>query len=245
MVVSLQFIYMSNQSSNPKKPNIERISMGRIWESIFAAFSLDRGLIYTLKALAFFPSRAIKTYLLEDRSKLMKPLRFLLLLVGLTTFIILQFLPYLPQTGNSSILPLEDLSPQFKGIAQWLDDFLFRYFNVFQLFKVPFLSLAAYWLFRKAQFNYAEHLVINAYIFSFQSLITTLIFPLILFPSQLFLMLLTIFAFGYMTYVFTKIYNEAPLWGILKSFACYFIANIFHVLFMILVFSIFYLLGWN
>jgi len=236
---------MSSPPFKPKKPVIERISMGSIWESIFAAFSLDRGLIYTFKALAIFPARAIKTYLLEDRTKLMKPLRFLLLLVGLTTFVLLQLLPYLPKTGNASILPLEQISPQFKDIGQWLDDFLFRYFNVFQLFKVPFLSLAALWLFRKARFNYAEHLVINAYIFSFQSLVTTLFFPLMIFSNEVFLVPLTIFVFGYMTFVFVKIYDETPLWGILKSLTCYFIANTFHVLFMVLVFFIFFLLGWN
>ncbi len=113
------------------------------------------------------PGEAIETYLKRDRNKLVEPVRFSLVVLAITTVVFLNlggqdyldgFLKGL--TDNRNIEKIEIFVNIFE-----------KYCNLFLIFVLPITSLFSFHSFKQSGYNGAEHLVINAYIFSFQSLI--------------------------------------------------------------------------
>ena len=73
-------------------PRPERITMKTIWYGLLELFNLERGLIFTFIALTLHPGKALRTFLTEDRSRLVPPFRFLLFAVALAAFITVQYM---------------------------------------------------------------------------------------------------------------------------------------------------------
>ena len=218
--------------------------MQSILSNILEALDLEKGIIYTITTLTIRPGKAIKVFLFEDRTRLTKPLRFLILTVAVTTFILFKIIPELPNTDGLNFIPLDSLPDQFKAHGEKLNTFIVQYFNLFQLLKIPFFSLATWWLFKKNNYNFAEHLVINAYIYSYQNIYLAILLPILMMTPELVVALLTLVTFGYMSFVFVQVFDESPIRSFLKSLASYFIGNFLHTIFMLIVIVLLYIMGW-
>ncbi|MEN0002902.1 MAG: hypothetical protein AAF798_02115 [Bacteroidota bacterium] len=198
------------------KAPLERITMKSILGILLEQFHLERGIGYTVKQFILAPRAAIEEYLYRDRSRMIKPFRFALLMAAIATFLSFQFLPI-----------SDEMTEEFRnsdGYAQlpaYIQSFAIglivafnKYFNLFFLSAIPLLTIGTYWVFR--QFNFAEHLVINSYIFSIKTIVYCLLIPFIVkFPiasviqSALYL--------GYNLYAFLSIFKLPLGKGILKS----------------------------
>lgn len=166
----------------------ERITMKTIFRSILAALNLEKGVFFTIYAFAVKPGQAAREYLYENRSRLVHPLRFLIIFVTLATILTL------------SILSEEDFANQFEqGFRTGADmeeiedaelqEFMelysnnmvvanYKYFNVTLMLSVPLAALGTLLVYRRRQYNFAEHLVINAYLYSNTTVIYLLFAPL-------------------------------------------------------------------
>ena len=76
-----------------ESPSVKRITLGSIWTYILEILNFERGIFYTLKTLAFYPGKVIREFLLEDRTKLVKPLKLLIILVAISSLIGHYFMP--------------------------------------------------------------------------------------------------------------------------------------------------------
>ncbi|MEM6634075.1 MAG: DUF3667 domain-containing protein [Bacteroidota bacterium] len=89
-------------------PKPKRITWKHIFESFLGIFKLEKGLLYTLKGLLLHPGTTLRTYLFEDRTKLMKPFAFFIFTTTLAVLISVNLDPFsaelmkgnLPQSTN-------------------------------------------------------------------------------------------------------------------------------------------------
>jgi hypothetical protein len=69
---------LSEQSSIDQKSELKRINGSYLIEELRGALNLKRGLLYTIFELLRRPGDTVKTYLYQDRSRLVKPVIFVI-----------------------------------------------------------------------------------------------------------------------------------------------------------------------
>ena len=75
-----------------EKKIIERISLKSIWKQLLEIINFERGIFYTIWKLIVSPGKSIRLFLFEDRSKLVKPFKFLIIMVAFVALIEYLFL---------------------------------------------------------------------------------------------------------------------------------------------------------
>lgn len=151
-----------------QKALTERITLRYItWSFIEALTNVEQGFWYTLRALLTKPGIVAREYLEGKRKPYFHPVRYLLILITAVTVITLVSGVY--DLQQSEILHLQNdalgLQPDEKTVAnqQKVQEEIKKYLNLVALLTLPFISLVAFWLFRKRAYNYAEHLVMVAF----------------------------------------------------------------------------------
>jgi len=225
----------------PDQITEKRISFKSLAGAILEQLSLERGLLFTIKAMTFQPGESLKSYLFTDRKRYTKPLTLLLLVVAIATFISVRTLPV--NTG----LELIENDPQFKQFPEFLQELLSflpeltsKYFNILFMINIPALALGTYVLFGSSKLNLAEHFVVNIYLFSIQTIIFILFIPLSL-VSDFLLLLMAFFMFIYTIYAYMKIFEENLISSLFKSLGVYFIGQLFSSLLFGLLILVLYL----
>ncbi|MEO1259988.1 MAG: DUF3667 domain-containing protein [Bacteroidota bacterium] len=90
-----------------------------------------------------------------------------------------------------------------------------QYYNVFMLLSIPFMALATSWFFGRKKYNYAEHIIFNTYVLSYQNFIFLLTLPLFIWgANSLTWSIYMLCAYGYAFYA-AKRFFELSFW---KSF---------------------------
>lgn len=229
----------------------ERISMKTIWQAVLDLFNLEKGIFYTLYALTVKPGEVMRTYIYHDRTKLVKPFRFLILAVAIGTILTVNFLDMefmIKEFGagfkeglegnEKGKLENESLSLYFRNIQI----LYVNYFNVLLLMAVPISSLLTFIILR-SKLNFAEHLVINSYIFSYTNFIYILIIPLIsLLDYASFTMIYLILTYLYTVYAFIQVFNLKLVSGTIKStivFVLYYTFYTFVLFFLFIMIALF------
>ncbi|MCB0561736.1 MAG: DUF3667 domain-containing protein, partial [Phaeodactylibacter sp.] len=143
-------------------------TLGYIIRSFIEALTnVEKGFWYTMRALLTKPGIVAREYLEGKRKPYFHPVRYLLILITAVTVITLVSGVY--DLQQSEILHLQNdalgLQPDEKTVAnqQKVQEEIKKYLNLVALLTLPFISLVAFWLFRKRAYNYAEHLVMVAF----------------------------------------------------------------------------------
>ncbi len=138
-------------------------------------FSVDRGVLYTIRQLFTRPGYAIKEYIDGKRVVHFRPFT---LLVVLTTIQSLAFgyFHFLPD----ELVPaseVNELSIAHVELKNWLNHHL----SLMVLLSVPVYAAWSLLVFRDQRFNFSEYMVINAFIGSQRFLIALAILPIVQF----------------------------------------------------------------
>jgi len=228
----------------PNDSQPKRITMQTIWEYVLAIFNLERGLLYTIGQLTLRPGQAIKEFLFtEKRNKHIKPISFVILSVTVTTFLTLKlFSNDIGLASGISIGIPKDATPFVREMFEIFNQLMTKYLNLIQMLKIPFLSIATFWLFRKNKYNFAEHLVINSYIYSYLSVCIVILLLGLSFSLSINSMgsILAFLSFAYPIYVYIKLFEENLILSILKSIGSFLLGSILHLIFIGLITLIFY-----
>ncbi|GJM36162.1 MAG: hypothetical protein DHS20C18_51630 [Saprospiraceae bacterium] len=224
----------------PESPKVQRLSIRGIAEQILEILNLERGLGYSFKMLAFDPKGAIREYLFDNRQRHMKPFQFLLFTVAIATFISILVLPK-PEELLQQLQQAPEWANMSAGLQvalTWLTLHLHQYFNIIYLIGLPFTSLASYLIFRSAQLNYAEHLVINAYILGFQTIFYIFIIPLLLHYQWVGFIQIAL-TFGYTIYAYKSVFEVSWPKGMLKTIFVFIVAQALMAMFYGLALGVF------
>ncbi|HMQ46789.1 MAG TPA: DUF3667 domain-containing protein [Saprospiraceae bacterium] len=166
---------MSSQLPEPfPEPQIERVSLRKMWVNILSILNLERGMFYTIWQLILAPGTAMQRYLFLDRSRFIEPLKFLVIAVAFFLFMAINYFP------NSNWFDVDQEASFSNGSESYskVTVFLQQYANLVMLFSVPIAAWISWRLFRKYRLNYGEHLVLNAFLYGFLTFVSILMLPL-------------------------------------------------------------------
>lgn len=221
----------------------ERITLKKIWSDLLEQFNLERGLGYTVKQFLLHPRRGTEEYLYGNRSMYTKPISFLLLTTAVTTFLMVQFVinQNLQLQDSGDLIKPEDMEkiprliqPGIKLLLQ----FTKKYFNLFYLSNLPTIVIGSYLVFRnKCNYNLAEILVINIFIFSIQSILYLFNIPFLINEHLVaFSAIPIVLMVGHFIFAYQQIFQLTIWKALLYSLLIYLIAQILNlVLFGIII----------
>jgi len=172
-----------------QKASTHRYSIQHFIEHDFihGVFHVDKGILFTLKELFTRPGHSIREYIQGKRATHFSFITFLLLIITITALMA----PY-------SRLRISDLIPvSSKAVMNSFETFTTQYPKVMLAITIPINSLFSYLWFRKAKFNYSEHLVANSYK-AVAELIISLLFAVLMIVYTNIKVLMVIY-FGVMT----------------------------------------------
>jgi hypothetical protein len=231
---------MESQKNIDNQNQPDRISMKMIWRSILQEFNLEKGILHTVVDLALRPGQTIKEYLYEDRSKLVPPFRFLLIFVTLGTIVTLSFLTQedLINTFEQGVEAgggapnLDNLDPEKK---EFIDLYInnmavanLKFFNIYLMLSVPLAALATLIIYGRKTYNFAEHLVVNAYVYGNTTVVYILLSPILFFmPYQDFSLWYLVFIFPYYCFCYYQIFPPKAWKGILIALGSFILQGIF------------------
>lgn len=125
-------------------------------------FSIDRGILFTIRELFTIPGHSIREYIQGKRTKYFNAFTLLLLFLTLTYFL-----------DKFSGIKIADITAEgSKEFATLLEEFMKEYPRIIFLINIPLLAIVSYLFFKKSNFNLAENLVLSTYIISAQIILT-------------------------------------------------------------------------
>lgn len=161
---------------------VERITFKKLIRDIGQALNLERGMFFAVKMLIADPGTAVSSFLYEKRFSFFHPVRMLILTsaVSLFSFWLIDGAESMSDAFQVNTPEVKE-AEAFNKMAQDLFAEAFNdYFNVMIWMFIPIISFFSYLFFGKSGYNYAEHLVLNAYITSIGNLINTVFYTLAL-----------------------------------------------------------------
>lgn len=241
---------MENQEDNVQEGQLERVSMKMIWRSIMEALNLERGILYTIYALAVRPGEAIREYLYKDRSRLVHPLRFLIIFVTLATIGTLSFVSQEDfiatfEQGanmNGGMPNMESMDPEARAFMELYINNIsvanLKFFNIYLMLSVPLAALATVIIYRYKQYNFAEHLVINGFIYSNTTVLYIFFIPLFfIIPYSTVSFWYMIAAFPYYCFCCYQVFKPKGWGAIGRSLVVFLLQGIFAMM-LAFIFSI-------
>lgn len=139
-----------------QRTGAQRLTMGGISHDLIHAFThADHSIFALIKALVLHPGQVARDYIEGRRKRHFGPFGFLVIMVGIATFLIAVL-------GIDWFTPIKD--PRSSG-------FLRLHINIVILLQMPMLAAWCWLFFRKPKLNYAEHLVLAAYVTGFRVLL--------------------------------------------------------------------------
>ena len=180
---------------------------------IHGIFHLEKGILFTIKQLFTRPGHIVREYVNGKRAYLFNFVPLIILIITVASLLT----PFI----KIRIIDLMSSSAQSKAMMSAIDKFSAEYPKIIALITIPIAAAFSYLFFRKAKFNFTEHLVLNAYSAASLLLINILftifsIFcanPKILLPTYSFIsLLLFLYTFWiYFQFFSTSSYKKSSL----------------------------------
>ena len=162
---------------NDKK--LERITLKSFYSTLLEQFHLEKGIGFTIKQFMLHPQKAIDEYFYIDRKRMIRPSRFLLLTVAIATFLSYQFFPLGDKMAEEFAQnpDYQKIPEQYLPAISYITALVNKYFNLVFMSSLPFVSVGTLLLFPMKGYNFAEHLILNIYLFCIQTIIFIITIP--------------------------------------------------------------------
>jgi hypothetical protein len=177
---------------------VKRITIKNVLVNFLESFSLERGGIHTIKSLLVKPGETVRDYLGPNRYHYTPPFRILVVSTALVLYFISlsSSVEGFEQSFSSGFNQGAEETNSGKEAAEFIQ-IMQNYFNLLLWSLIPFMALFSFLLNRKKRYNYAEHLVLQTYLFCITNIITFLILADHLLPQ---LVVITVVGIGSLLY---------------------------------------------
>lgn len=162
------FCYHCGQAAATDRITVRQI----LTDTFFSVVKVNRGFLFTVKELSLRPGAAIEAYVAGKRLLYYAPHKYLFLIGTIATFLTARYRPFSGEYASGMIFN-GGINAFFREFLQYAD----AYTTVINIITIPVFALFSWLLFRAHAFNYAENLVLNAYITSQQLLLFILLVP--------------------------------------------------------------------
>ena len=217
-----QFCAHCGQSANTHRVTLKHLLFHDLPHSIW---HVDKGVVYTFHQMITRPGLAIRGYLDGQRTRLFRPVSYLLLLVGISALVMSAFQTDLHQAMLTSQAGTAGAAP-----PALMSVVLERYFaltmkhpSLMQLVLMPLNSLVAWRLLRRAGYNYAEVLLGSCFIGGTLTVLNlAVMLPALLAGNRAFLMMASQFVFiptlVYTLWVHAQLLRAAPAFSTARRY---------------------------
>ncbi len=205
-----------NYCSNCSRPaHLERINFMYVIQELGSIFSFKKGFLFTIKELIIRPGSSVRTFLREDRNRLMKPIMFLIF-CSFIYAIFQQLLHFEDRYYEETYKGIESSSAMV-AVFDWIRN-NYGFANIIMgVFIAPWLWL----LFRKHSYNFFELLVLLFFIMGVGMLIFGILGVVEAFTGISLLVASGVIGLLYTCWAIGKFY-PGRLWiNIIKAFLAY------------------------
>lgn len=171
-------IITENFCANCGQKKYKKIDKKYIWDELqYTVFHTNKGLLYSIKNILKNPGKTAKEFIDGNRVNHYKPILLVFVLSGIATFISFKILNL--KEVMSAYFSQQHINSNFMSD---LISFMSSYNSILMLLYIPLFAITTKIAFRKWGHNYYEHIVMNAYILSFYTLISILfVYPIMFF----------------------------------------------------------------
>jgi hypothetical protein len=176
----LQGKYCSNCGQSAET---HRINVHYLWHDIqHGLLHVDKGIFFTTRELFTRPGNSIREFLEGKRVKHFKPISLVLVLAGIYGilfhfFKIDMFAGYVVVSGSGEkVIHLNDV---IEKTSEWIA----QHYSILALLQIPVFTIGTYLCFKKAGYNFIEHLIINTFLVGQRLILHIVTFPLFYFSS--------------------------------------------------------------
>ena len=157
--------------SNCGQKKYKRIDKKYIWDEIqYTVLHTNKGLLYSIKSILKNPGKTAKEFIDGNRVNHYKPILLVFVLSGLSTFL------------SFKVLNLKELMTNYFAKQNLNSDLMVDIFSSFSsynailmLVSLPLFAITTKIAFNNWKHNFYEHIVMNAYILSFYTLISIIV----------------------------------------------------------------------
>lgn len=206
-----------NHCGLPGKP--ERITLKHLAEeAVYTLTSLHQKGLKTISTSFSRPELVARQYLAGIRTSYYNPVNFYFITLAFCTFFVYNYELNGPgiRAGETSVLSNE-----------WLlvNGFIYEHFTLFFTLVIPVFSLFSFLSFRKAGYNYAEHLTLNVIYFGAGNIIFLLLTPVLLLLGkqhwQSGIQLYNFFWVAYLVFAYTRLFPGNKIKAVLSCVLFY------------------------
>jgi hypothetical protein len=202
-----------NYCSNCGQPvKLKRINAYYILHEIEHILHFERGILYTIKELTLNPGKSIKTYITENRSKLVKPIIFIIV-----TSLIYTFCNHYFHFEDGYINYHDEKSSAIKDIFKWIQS----HYGYANIIIGVFISLWAKLFFRKYEFNFFEILILLCFVTGISMLIYSVFGILQYFTHYNLMQVSSVVGLLYIVWTMGQFFDKRKLINYLKAFFSY------------------------
>jgi hypothetical protein len=207
--------------------NLKKIDKHYVMHEVSHLLHLEKGFFYTVKELFLRPGKSIRTFITEDRNKLMKPIAFLIF-----SSLVFTLCEYLFK-ANVIYQQKENLDlnkSSYGAIINWTKDH-WGYTNIM-------ISIFIGWclrsFFRQYKYNLFESIVLICFVTGQSMLIFAMFTPFVSFlGTGLYLLLSSVVTYGYAVWAIAQFYDGKKVLNYIKALAAYFFGSILFFLLLV------------
>jgi hypothetical protein len=203
----------SNFCPNCGQPtSLKRIDGKYIIQEVGHLLHFEKGIIFTVKELIANPGQTVKNYLLENRSRLVKPVIFIIV-----TSLIYTLCNHLFHFEDGYVKYMDDTKSTTTEIFKWVQE-NYGYANI--IIGI-FIALWTKLFFKKNKFNFFEILILLCFVMGIGMLIFS-VFGIIQGLINLNLMQIAgIIGFGYTSWAIGHFFDKTKIASFVKAFFAY------------------------
>lgn len=218
-----------NYCGNCGEPaQLKRINGHFVWHEIEHVLHLEKGIFYTVKELFIRPGTAVRTFISENRNRLVKPIIFLIVCSLIYSLVSHAFHAEVMGSSEEAV----KLLPAVRSIFDWIQ----HHYGYSNLIMGIFISLWLTLFFRKSGYNFFEILILLCYVMG----VSMLLFTVLIFIEKLGHLHLgqTSFipVFVYTIWAIGQFFNPEKIGSYLKALVAYLLGMlVFYILLSILI----------
>lgn len=168
-------VFVGNFCNNcGQNADVHRFNFAYLLKETFtSSLDIENGFFATIKTLSLNPGNAIRDYVNGKRLSLAVPVRYLIIMGTLATFLSIKYKIYVDYASDKTWI--EDLLKIDHGFWVYAAEFN----TVVNILAVPVFAFFTWLFFRPKGFNYSENFILNTYIVGQQLFLFLFFFPFI------------------------------------------------------------------
>lgn len=215
--------YCSN-CGQPVKP--KRINGTYLLHELLHVLHFERGILYTIRELLINPGQSVRYYLTENRSRLVKPILFIIVTSLIYTFF--NYFFHYESSYSENIANNEATAIKF---SKWVQ----AHYGYSNILMAVFITLWIKLFFKKYNFNFFEILILLCYVMGIGMLIF-LVFGLIQAIIHVSLIqYASVVGIMYATWAIGQFFEKGKIGSYVKAFFAYLLGMVSFLILIILI----------